>query len=427
NDLPIGEEAIVHSTVVEGLERAIALDPGFADAHAGLAAMLLLKTWLGESDPAERAQARAALAQAERLAPKRLEVLKARALLLYQDREYDEAMAALAEILERDPGDVNSLSTIAALLRRTGDLDGALSAYERCTRINPLDAGNVHEHSLTLTMVGRFEEAEERALKVLELAPSFREAQVALRHNRIVQRIPRADVDRELAALRAEYAAGGDVWELALQCGDAAAALAALDGIPDVRTTQTRVLVASTLRGQCLAALGRPDEARAEFARSVERIESEGAEGWIWDAARSLAYAGVGDRDASLAAADAALAAMPYERDAIVWHDLAMDVASAYVLLGEPDRALELALLEENLTVALAARGAFPWARAVPEELFLNDVLPYAVLDETRERWRADMFARTVPLVLEAATLEEAAQRINERLFDVVDVHYNTG
>ncbi|MEL6908581.1 MAG: hypothetical protein AAFP22_24430, partial [Planctomycetota bacterium] len=91
------------------------------------------------------------------------------------------------------------------------------------------------------------------------------------------------------------------------------------------------------------------------------------------------------------------------------------------------DEALELALLEENLTVALAARGAFPWARDVSEELFLNDVLPYAVLDETRERWRAEMFARTVPLVLEAATLEEAAQRINERLFDVVDVHYNTG
>ena len=38
-------------------------------------------------------------------------------------------------------------------------------------------------------------------------------------------------------------------------------------------------------------------------------------------------------------------------------------------------------------------RGRASRAKDVPEEMFLNDVLPYAVLDESRERWRGEMFA----------------------------------
>lgn len=91
------------------------------------------------------------------------------------------------------------------------------------------------------------------------------------------------------------------------------------------------------------------------------------------------------------------------------------------------DEDLSLELLEENLFLALAAREVFPWGASVPEELFLNDVLPYAVLDETRERWRPEMFARVVPIVMDAASMEDAAQRINAELFDLVGVHYNTG
>ena len=59
--------------------------------------------------------------------------------------------------------------------------------------------------------------------------------------------------------------------------------------------------------------------------------------------------------------------------------------------------------------------------------MFLNDVLPYAVLDESRERWRGEMFARVVPIVMGCTSMEEAAMRINDELFDVVGVHYNTG
>jgi transglutaminase-like putative cysteine protease len=91
------------------------------------------------------------------------------------------------------------------------------------------------------------------------------------------------------------------------------------------------------------------------------------------------------------------------------------------------DATIDPALLHETLELALRARDEFPWAGAVPEAIFLNDVLPYASLDETRERWRPALYAISRQIVKDATTAGDAAQLLNDHLFDVVGVHYNTG
>jgi dienelactone hydrolase len=83
--------------------------------------------------------------------------------------------------------------------------------------------------------------------------------------------------------------------------------------------------------------------------------------------------------------------------------------------------------LGTNLDLALQARAEFPWAKEVPEDIFLNDVLPYAVFDETREAWRQDYLEKARPLVKDAKTASEAVQALNREFFKVVNVHYNTG
>ena len=85
------------------------------------------------------------------------------------------------------------------------------------------------------------------------------------------------------------------------------------------------------------------------------------------------------------------------------------------------------AFLIENLDLAFAARTNFPWASGVPEDVFLNDVLPYAVFDEPRAPWRAELSALARELVGKARTASEAAQALNQGLFNRVNVHYNTG
>ncbi|MEM6673153.1 MAG: transglutaminase domain-containing protein [Planctomycetota bacterium] len=91
------------------------------------------------------------------------------------------------------------------------------------------------------------------------------------------------------------------------------------------------------------------------------------------------------------------------------------------------DDDVEAEWLIENLRFALQARARFPWAAELSDELFLNDVLPHALLDERRESWRPQVYALVAPLVEDCESAEEAAQLINERFFDLVGVHYNTG
>lgn len=118
-------------------------------------------------------------------------------------------------------------------------------------------------------------------------------------------------------------------------------------------------------------------------------------------------------------------------------------IASALARFGDPgaraarflvdnmppaDReSLTSGFLLENLELAFKARQEFPWAREVPEDIFLNDVLPYAVFDEPRDPWRADLYTRCHDLVKDAHSATEAAQILNRDLFKQVNVHYNTG
>ncbi len=104
--------------------------------------------------------------------------------------------------------------------------------------------------------------------------------------------------------------------------------------------------------------------------------------------------------------------------------------AARFLVLHMPENdknSLSTEFLIENLDFAFEARKAFPWAAKVPESIFLNDVLPYAVFDETRDTWRKKLFSLATKVVKEAQTGAEAAQLLNKNIFNIVNVHYNTG
>ena len=104
--------------------------------------------------------------------------------------------------------------------------------------------------------------------------------------------------------------------------------------------------------------------------------------------------------------------------------------AARFLLEGMPPtdlRSLSQKFLMENLDLAMKARDKFPWAKALPDNVFFNDVLPYASLDETREAWRAEFYEQCQKLVADSSSATEAVQAINRDLFKIIDVHYNTG
>ncbi len=104
--------------------------------------------------------------------------------------------------------------------------------------------------------------------------------------------------------------------------------------------------------------------------------------------------------------------------------------AAEFLWAGMPAadrRTLDEDFLLENLDLAFRAREEFPWAKSVPEEIFFNDVLPYAVFDEPRDRWRKDLHQKCRELVKGCRTATEAAQALNRDFFNLVRVHYDTG
>jgi len=83
--------------------------------------------------------------------------------------------------------------------------------------------------------------------------------------------------------------------------------------------------------------------------------------------------------------------------------------------------------LLKNVHQAYRAWEGVAWKKQVPEEVFLNDVLPYSVINERRDDWRKDFYDRFHPLVKDAKSPGEAAVILNKNVFKIVNVKYSTG
>ncbi len=81
--------------------------------------------------------------------------------------------------------------------------------------------------------------------------------------------------------------------------------------------------------------------------------------------------------------------------------------------------------LLENVDFAYKARAAAPWGKDLSDELFMNDVLPYASINERRDRWRKDFYEKFRPMVKDCKTPGEAAQVLNRDMWKVVKVGYH--
>lgn len=92
----------------------------------------------------------------------------------------------------------------------------------------------------------------------------------------------------------------------------------------------------------------------------------------------------------------------------------------AFLLANMPDRdirEIDAGLLMENIEAARLARRTIPPARAVPDEIFRDYVLPYAAADETRESWRPGFFRMFREAAATSPSIDEAVLRLNRDVF----------
>jgi TolB-like protein len=161
---------------IAAFDRAIALDPGFAEAHARKARVQLLSFWLAVGPRSLREDARTSLAEAKRLAPDNLDTLLAQAYEHYLgDLDYAGANATLQKMLARVPDHAEALEGSAYVARRDGRFDDAFEAFERALAVDPQAVDVMVALVETLIMVrGDFDAAEAMLQRARKLGADTR-------------------------------------------------------------------------------------------------------------------------------------------------------------------------------------------------------------------------------------------------------------
>lgn len=88
--------------------------------------------------------------------------------------------------------------------------------------------------------------------------------------------------------------------------------------------------------------------------------------------------------------------------------------------------SLKADFLLENVEYAYKAREKYSWCAALPDSIFLNEVLPYANISEERDNWRPDFYKRFAKYAEGKTNMVDAIMDIAKNIEKEVDVEYNT-
>ena len=248
---------------IERLERAVELDPTFAQAHSELADCYALLNWYVEPPPAEAWQR--AKQSALRAVESDPDLAEAHASLgfvhLHYDRDWEGAERELRKAIQLKPSIQVAHRWYAYSLSAMGRHDEAATEIERAREIAPQSPVLATAVANVLFLAGRFDDAIQQCHKALALDPGGVAAHTILRwayekkgmHNEAV------------AAFEQERSFAGDT--------------------PTTRAKRAHVL----------AATGRPEEARV----ILDKILEQRHEHWVTAYEVAIIYCLLGDTDSA--------------------------------------------------------------------------------------------------------------------------------
>lgn len=326
-------------------ERAVALDPQFALAYAGLSRTHAMFVHQGHDRSEERRQrAKRAVDRALELQPDLPEAHLALGSYYYNVfRDYEKALSAL-EVAERGmPGSYDLVMTQAYIAKRQGRFAEALAKLEKASQLNPRSTQPFYEMAIVSNERRRYADARRHCEAVLNLDPDHRGAA------RMLAFIP-VERDGDTGPLRAWLGQFEDEnpwharWQLAYRSGDYPAALQALEraGVR-VDEGQTAYHPISLYAGFTHAAAGHERAARAAFDSALIVIAAalgSDPEDPRLHSARGLALAGLGRADEAVRAGRRAVELMPSTIDVLAASDHLLALVRIHAILGQRDAAI---------------------------------------------------------------------------------------
>ena len=328
-------------------EQAVALDPDFALAWAKIARSnaLIYNSTLPTAELAERT--RHAAEKAIALAPNRPDgyaALGVYEFLVASDLNRALELQTKARLLA--PGDTASLLSTGIVEASLGRWDSSVAHLQQAERLDPRDVSIKDRLGFTLLGLRRYPEAREALDRGLALAPANLSlieskamtflAQGDLAGARAVLEAAPAEV--EPAVLVAFLATYSDlVWLIDEPQRELLLTLtpAAFDNDPGVRAIV--LAQAYALKGDAENVRIQAEEARRVVAKQLR----EGSEDPGRHAVLGLALAYLGRKEEAIREGRRAAELLPVSRDAVGGPYFQLQLARIYVLVGEPEKALD--------------------------------------------------------------------------------------
>lgn len=255
---------------LEHLAQAVAIEPGFAAAHAAIADVWGGFGYWGAIPAAEAGpKVRAALARAEAADPDDAETNAIfGAMHTFIDYDWDAARSRLDRAVRLNP-DLASAHLLRALLLATTRDPSAVDAANTSKNLDPLNPAVMLARALCLVRENRLDEAAEEVRQMFEIAPDFR---------------PAIELDAELAWLacdddaldreRRHWADDESVLKLLqgpTSDGDPTGAMLAVAELLQARANET--LVPPRVLARQFSLAGKPETALAILENAISRRE----------------------------------------------------------------------------------------------------------------------------------------------------------
>jgi TolB-like protein/Flp pilus assembly protein TadD len=373
-------------------EKAIELDPTFALAYAQLSRCHVYMYMRRYDDTLERLEmAKKAVDRALQLEPDLPEAHRALGDYYYRGHlDYDHALAEFA-IAQKDlPNDSDLLSSIGFVQRRQGRWKEALANLRRASELDPLSSKIALDLGDTLTLMRNYPQALRYYDKAISLAPDLPEAYNAKAWRYVCwegsTEKARAVLDEALKHIRSPEGSSvvNSLIDLDVYEGHYQKALDQLSWKSEDIDNPDRFVPRAMQYADIYRDMNDGDSAKKYYDEARNILEAkiqQQPEDARFHSALGIAYAGLGRKDDAIREGNIGVNLLPITKEAIRGPVRVCDLALIYVMVGEPDPAMD----RIEFLLSIPGELSPPLLRLDPDWAPLRDHPRFKKLVETTE------------------------------------------
>jgi serine/threonine-protein kinase len=334
-------------------QAAVAHDPRFAQAFAGVAKMNLLMHWEYYDRSQERlAKAKEAAERAVELRPDLTETHNALGFYYYWGMlNYPQALDQFAAALTIKPSSAEALEGIGFVLRRQGKWNESVEKLSKATELDPKNANRLFNFGFSCVLAARYAAAEDAYARTLTLNSHWAEVHS---ERSWLQLLWHGDADKAQAILEEASRVAGLTddagyfteiqFRIALARRDYQGELRRLQAeARDALDHQDRYWPIPLLIGQVHRLAGQHDLAVRSFAAARLELEQrvrQHPDDHRLHSSLGIAYAGLGRKDDAVREARRGCELMPPYKDAMRAIQRVEDLAVVYTMVSRKSDAI---------------------------------------------------------------------------------------